>query len=67
MPEVLHQLPKSSRAGMERGHPDQGLPPRGLRHQVHGGHLGVPQDGERGGEVRGIHPGLDEADPGAAA
>jgi hypothetical protein len=28
--------------------------------------VGVPEDGERGGQVRGLHPRMDEADPGGA-
>ena len=64
---ILHKLSQSRWTGLERGNSDQGLPAWGVRHQVHGGHLGVLEDGERGGQVWRLHPGLDEADPGAPA
>ncbi len=65
--EIIYQLITRRRISVERGHPHQRLPPRGLRHQVHGGHVGVLEDGERGGQVRGLHSRLDEADSRAFA
>ena len=44
-----------------------GLPARGLQDQEPGRRLGIPEDGERGSQVRVLHQGLDEADPGAVA
>ncbi len=49
MSQIIHEFVACSRTRLERGHPHQGLPARGLRHQVHGGHVGVLEDGERGG------------------
>ena len=67
MSAIFHKFPSSCRASLERGNPDQRLPSRGLWHQVHGRHLGVLEDGERSFKIRGLHPGVDEADPRAAS
>ncbi len=64
---VVHELAARGGAGVEGGHADQGLPRGGVPHQEPRGRVGVPQDGERRGQVRGLRPRLDEADPGAAA
>ena len=64
---IIYELVARSRISLERGHPHQGLPARGLRHQVYGGHVGVLEDGERGGQIRGLHSRLDETDPRAFA
>ena len=67
MSAIFHKFPSSCRASLERGNPDQRLPSRGLRHQVHGRHLGVLEDGERSFKIRRIYPGVDETDPRAAS
>ena len=67
MSPIFHKFPSSCRASLERGNPDQRLPSRGIRHQVHGRHLGVFEDGERRVQVRRVHPWVDEADSRAAS